>query len=219
VSTKKGNLINSDGTVKTEAFRGERRRLSPAGQRRAPRNAARVNPSGTDVSVFGATTNLHWTYDTALGGDDVFKNSFTLELARAGLLNGKQGSVKIFKHSAQEWICSLANGLFGEYRLNDATDLAQSIAPANVVTNLEGSAENIDSQIVSRLHGLPLCQLSWFRDELRTLLLGPPDTTLRRTLANVFRFDKVTAKPQLNVNHTRDGRTGMAAAEIRSGMW
>jgi len=73
------------------------------------------------------------TYDTQLGGDDLFENPFTLELTLAG---GRFNSNKLFEHDAQEWICSRNNRLFGLWRLNNANDLAEVEAPTNVVLNV-----------------------------------------------------------------------------------
>jgi hypothetical protein len=70
------------------------------------------------------------TYDVAQGGDDIFTNPFTRELTLAG---GRINSDKLLEHDAQEWICSLDNGLFGLWRLNNANDLAEVEAPTNIV--------------------------------------------------------------------------------------
>ena len=71
------------------------------------------------------------TFDTALGGDDLFENPFNLEVTQAG---GVLQSIKLFVHDAQEWICSLDNGLFGLWRLNNANDDAEVEAPTNIVS-------------------------------------------------------------------------------------
>jgi hypothetical protein len=73
------------------------------------------------------------TYDTALGGDDLFINPFTLQQTQAqGILRSR----KLFAHDAQEHICTLPNGLTS-WRLNNANDDAETVAPTNIVTNLE----------------------------------------------------------------------------------
>jgi hypothetical protein len=73
------------------------------------------------------------TYDSVIGNQDadLFQNSFTLELTQAG---GVLQSNKLMIHDAQEWICSLDNGLFGLYRLNNAADIAEVEAPVNIVS-------------------------------------------------------------------------------------
>ena len=76
------------------------------------------------------------THDTVLGGDDLFQNPFSVELAGAG---GVVQSDKVFIHDAQEWICSLDNGMFGLWRLNNAGDIAEVEAPTNVVVNVNFS--------------------------------------------------------------------------------
>lgn len=77
------------------------------------------------------------TFDTVLGGDDLFTNPFSLELAQAG---GILRSNKILKFDAQEWICSLNNGLFGKYRLNNANGNAEVEAPTSIVVNVNNAA-------------------------------------------------------------------------------
>jgi hypothetical protein len=149
------------------------------------------------------------TADTALGGDDIFSNPFTPELAKAGQVNGVQVTNKVFRHEAQEWICSLPNGIFGEYRLNNAADVAEVVAPANIVTNLQGAAQNIDSQI--RTGDCMTCHykesaILGFKDQLRShLVTSPSFNAAEKKLGSIFfRFDKITAKvAELNRNHTR----------------
>ena len=149
------------------------------------------------------------TYDTTLGGDDIFTNPFTTELAAAGQINGGKLTNRVFRHNAQETICSLPNGLFGEYRLNDAADIGQSVAPGNVVINLQAAAQNIDSQI--RVGDCSVCHykesaILGFKDQLRSHITGNPVfNNAEKKLGQVFfRFDKITARVQeLNNNHTR----------------
>jgi len=149
------------------------------------------------------------TLDTALGGDDIFKNPFSVELTKAGQVNGAVVSNKLFKHDAQEWICSLPNGLFANYRLNNAADVAQSIAPGNVVVNLQGAANNIDTQI--RVGDCMTCHykesaILGFKDQLRAhLTTNPAFNNAEKKLGQIFfRFDKITAKvSELNNNHAR----------------
>jgi uncharacterized protein (DUF1697 family) len=149
------------------------------------------------------------TYDTQLGGDDIFKNPFTLELVQAGQINGAKVSNKIYRHDAQEHICSLPNGLFAEYRLNDKADVGQSIAPGNVVINLQGASNNIDSQI--RVGDCMTCHykesaILGFKDQLRAhLTTNPAFNQAEKKLGQIFfRFDKITAKvAELNRNHSQ----------------
>jgi hypothetical protein len=162
------------------------------------------------IAVFDSTDGVCIsTYDTVLGGDDIFKNPFTLELARAGQVNNQQVTLRIFQHDAQEHICTRPNGLFAEYRLNDRADTGQSIAPANVVTNLQGAAANIDSQI--RLGDCMVCHykesaILGFQDQLRAhITSNPAFSNVEKKLGAIFfRFDKITARvAELNRAHAR----------------
>lgn len=147
------------------------------------------------------------TYDTALGGDDLFTNPFPLELIKAGQINGQVNSNKLFKHAAQEHICTLANGLFGLYRLNDAADTAQVVAPTNIVINIEGA--KIDPSI--RIGDCSNCHYKDgaaipFKDQLRAhILSNTAFNEKEKNLAKIFfKFDEVSARiGQLNQEHAR----------------
>ena len=77
------------------------------------------------------------TFDGKIGGDDFFENPFSLELARAG---GRINTNRINKFDAQEWICSLPNGMFGKYRLNANNNLIDSSAPTDIVVDAINAA-------------------------------------------------------------------------------
>lgn len=147
------------------------------------------------------------TYDTILGGDDLFTNPFTVELQRAGQINGNINTNKVFKHNAQEHICTLPNGLFGLYRLNDNADLAQVVAPTNVVINTEGA--RIDPSI--RIGDCSNCHYKDgaaipFKDQLKNHIIGNTafNQNEKRLAQIFFRFDQVTARiDQLNKEHAR----------------
>ena len=160
------------------------------------------------------------TYDTALGGDDLFTNPFTLELISANQINGQVLSKRLFKHAAQEHIASLPNGLFGLYRLNNAQDIAEIAAPNNIVINLEASKNQMDSTI--RIGDCSVCHYKEaaaipFRDQLRAHVLGNPafSTNEKRLATIFFRFDRVTARiDELNREHTRAMQAlGITAAQ------
>lgn len=86
------------------------------------------------------------TFDTVLGGDDLFANPFIFEVANA---IGNVRSDKVFLHNAQEWICQLPNGLT-LWRLNNNIPLtngpggfavngggaSETVAPTNIVVNV-----------------------------------------------------------------------------------
>lgn len=147
------------------------------------------------------------TYDTALGGDDLFTNPFTVELQRAGQINGQINTNKVFKHNAQEHICTLPNGLFGLYRLNDNLDNAQVVAPTNIVINTEGA--RIDPSI--RIGDCSNCHYKDgaaipFKDQLRAHVVGNSAfNQVEKRLATIFfRQDQVSAQiDQLNKEHAR----------------
>jgi len=82
------------------------------------------------------------TYDSILGGDDLFENPFSIELIKAG---GRINSNKLFDFDAQEWICSLNNRMFGLWRLNNANNLAEVEAPTNIVIHV--GSRRIDAAI------------------------------------------------------------------------
>ena len=154
-------------------------------------------------SRFGSCVGTH---DTVLGGDDVFSNSFPIELARANQINGNLLTAKIFNHNAQEWICSLPNKLWGLYRLNNAQDLAEAAAPNNVVNQPDA---RIDPTI--RIGQCSLCHFKEgvaipFRDQLRAHISGNTAYNEKeKRLGDVFfRFDNMTASlEQINREHTR----------------
>ena len=130
------------------------------------------------------------TFDTALGGDDLFQNPFTRELAFAG--NG-QISNKIFRHDAQEHLFTLNNGLLG-FRLNNAADNAEIVAPANVVSNLGN--ERIDPQI--RLSDCANCHFGGmipFQDAIGEHILKNSAFDQNEKLVSqiFFKGDKITA--------------------------
>jgi hypothetical protein len=113
---------------------------------------------------------------------------------------------KVFKHNAQEWICTLPNKLFSLYRLNDATDVGQSFAPNNVVNQPDA---RIDPTI--RIGQCSLCHYKEgvaipFRDQLRAHIAGNTayNENEKRLGEVFFRFDKMTARlEQINRDHTR----------------
>lgn len=77
------------------------------------------------------------TYDTSLDNpDSVLVNPFTVEMANA---QGIERTDKIFDHAAQEFIFSMPNGLLTGYRLSNAAGDAETIAPTNVVIDVDQS--------------------------------------------------------------------------------
>lgn len=171
------------------------------------------------VTVF--ESNNGWcfgTYDTRFGGDDLFTNPFTIELARAGQVNNQQVTDKVFKHDAQEWICTLANGLWGLYRLNGADDLAAAFAPNDVVINIQGA--KIDPTIrngdCSNCHYKEAVAQP-FRDQLRShIITNSAFGNQEKNLARIFfQYDQITAlMDQLNRSHSRALTTlGVTAAQ------
>ena len=131
------------------------------------------------------------TFDSQLGGDDLFSNPFSKELALAG---GQLNSNKVFRHDAQEWICSLNNGLFGLYRLNNAEDNAEVEAPTNVVLNIDNS---IDPSI--RIGDCNKCHFNGgaipFSDQIAAHLRGNSAFGAQeKRLGDIFfRYDKISA--------------------------
>lgn len=158
------------------------------------------------------------TYDTKFGGDDLFTNPFTIELARAGQANNQQVTDKVFKHDAQEHICTLSNGLWGLYRLNGANDLAAAFAPNDVVININGA--KIDPTIrmgdCSNCHYKDAAAIP-FRDQLRAhIITNSAFGNQEKNLARIFfNYDQITAiLDQLNRSHARALTTlGITAAQ------
>jgi len=132
------------------------------------------------------------TFDTALGGDDLFTNPFNLELTVA---NNVRQSKRLFVHAAQEWICSLDNGLFGLWRLNNAADIVEVEAPANVVTNVNNAA--IDPSIrIGDCNGCHYSNVAIpFSDQIAKHISNNPafNANEKRLGQIFFRYDKVTA--------------------------
>jgi len=84
------------------------------------------------------------TYDSALSDTDShFVNPFPKE---ATIAQGVRRSNKIFKFTAQEHIYNLPNGMLG-YRLNGAAGIAETVAPNDVVINLNATASGLDPSI------------------------------------------------------------------------
>ena len=132
------------------------------------------------------------TYDTVLGGDDLFENPFTLELAQAGNIFQ---SNKIFRHDAQEWICSLNNRLFGLWRLNNANDIAEVEAPTNVVIDVE--ARKVDAAIrVGSCHKCHFRQVAIpFKDQIaQHLSVNSAFDESEKLLGSIFfNYNKMSA--------------------------
>lgn len=85
------------------------------------------------------------TYDTSLiNPDSVLANPFTPEIAQAGNV---LRSNKLFGFAAQEHIYSLPNGLLTGYRLNNNAGNAETIAPTNIVIDIEQSAIGLPPDI------------------------------------------------------------------------
>ena len=126
------------------------------------------------------------TFDTNLGGDDLFQNPFTDELAFAG------GVARVYKHDAQEHFCQNAAGLM-VWRLNNALDNAESVAPATVVTD---NGNRADTSI--RLGSCNDCHFKGaiaFKDQLnKHIISNPAFGADEKALAEIFfRGDKITA--------------------------
>ena len=131
------------------------------------------------------------TFDTALGGDNLFLNSFTIELIQArGILN----SDKLFKHDASEVICTALNGLT-IWGLHDAAGLGASAAPTNIVGN--NRTPNLDSAI--RIGDCGNCHFPEiiipFSDQLNAHILGNSAyDDKEKDLANTYiRYDRMAA--------------------------
>lgn len=129
------------------------------------------------------------TYDTAQGGDDLFINPFSIELAIDARSN------KLFAHDAQEHICSLPNGL-SVWRLNNANDLAEVEAPTNIVGNTSDT-KDIDSSV--RIGDCGNCHYAKiaipFADSLLPHILGNSafDANEKQTARDLFNNDRITA--------------------------
>ncbi len=129
------------------------------------------------------------TYDTALGGDDLFQNPFTRELAWVGGFSG----VRVFEHAAQEHFCTTNAGLF-VWRLNNADDTAEIVAPNNIVTNIGN--ERIDTAI--RIGDCANCHYKGaiaFKDQIgRHILSNPAFGADEKAISQIFfRGDKISA--------------------------
>jgi len=125
------------------------------------------------------------TFDTALGGDDLFANPFTLELARAG---GRINTKRIFDFAAGEHICTTNAGL-SVYRLNNNLDVAEGEAPTNIVTNRAPGLPELDPSI--RLGDCGNCHFRNaaipFSDQIRNHVLSNPGfDTNEKELAEIF---------------------------------
>jgi hypothetical protein len=130
------------------------------------------------------------TYDTALGGDDLFINPFSLELAIAARSN------KLFRHDAQEHICTSNNGLT-VWRLNNAADQAEVEAPTNIVGNTS-STKDVDGSI--RIGDCGNCHFDRiaipFADSILPHILGNSafDADEKQIARDIFNYDRITAK-------------------------
>lgn len=127
------------------------------------------------------------TYDVSLANlDSVFINPFPREATIAG---GQIRSNRIFKHQAQEHICTLPNGIFGEWRLNGANGQAASFAPGDIV-NDPGFAKydpTIRLGSCSECHHPNVAQ--GFKDQVQGAILTKTGFSEdEKTLARVF-FD------------------------------
>ena len=139
---------------------------------------------------------LMGAYDTALGGDDLFQNPFSLELIQ---FQGVLQSRKLFRHDAQEWIASQANGLFGLFRLNNALGneggFAEVEAPTNIVTNVNNAA--LDPSI--RILDCNSCHFSQvaipFSDQIGAFIIRNSafDQNEKLLSERFFRFDEMQA--------------------------
>lgn len=130
------------------------------------------------------------TFDVAneANSDDLFQNPFSKELAFAG------GSNRIFDHVAQEHYCTAPNGMF-TWRLNNAADIAEVVAPGNVVVNLGN--ERIDASIrigdCFSCHGI--AGAIPFKDQVGQFIVSNPGfNENEKKLAQIFfRGDKISA--------------------------
>jgi len=158
------------------------------------------------------------TFDFVLGGDDLFTNPFSLELAQAG---GVLRSNKILQFDAQEWICSLDNGLFGKWRLNNNVGggggSAEVEAPTAIVVNVSNAA--VDAAI--RIGDCNQCHYTQvaipFADQIANHLRSNSAFNAdEKQLGSIFfRQDKVSAV--INEINTRNLRAlqdmGVTAAQ------
>ena len=136
--------------------------------------------------------NCLGTFDTALGGDDLFQNPFNLELTQAG---GVLQSNRLFNHAASEWICALPNGLWGLWRLNNAADNAEVEAPTNIVTNVNNAA--IDAAIrIGDCNGCHYASVAIpFSDQIGAHIRNNAqfDQNEKRLGSVFFKYDRISA--------------------------
>jgi hypothetical protein len=139
------------------------------------------------------------TYDMVFGGDDIFQNSFSKELALVANSN------KLLAHDAQEHICTANNGL-SIWRLNNAADLAEVVAPTNIVGNTS-ETKDVDSAI--RLGDCGNCHFKTilipFADSLLPHILGNSafDADEKQVARDIFNADRITAKV-LEINRVNE---------------
>jgi len=130
------------------------------------------------------------TFDTAneANADDIFKNPFSAELGFVARSN------RVLDFKAQEHFCTSANGLF-KWRLNNANNTAESVAPANIVVNIGN--ERIDSQIrladCFSCHGI--AGAIPFKDQIGQFIINNPGFNRNEKLVSriFFRGDKISA--------------------------
>ena len=172
------------------------------------------------------------TYDTQLGGDDLFQNPFSLELIQ---FNGVLQSNKLFKHDAQEFIAAQSNGLFGNFRLNNALGndggFAEVEAPTNVVINVNN---RIDASIRPiDCNGCHFSQIAIpFSDQIGAFILRNSnfDQNEKLLAQRFFKFDEMqaiigdinrrnrSALDELVINGNEDPITEVIAKPFRNEM-
>lgn len=141
-------------------------------------------------------SNFGWcmtSYDTSLADQDSFNvNPFPIFAANAG---GQILSQKVFDFTAQEHLCTMANGLYLG-RLNGANGIAQSEAPGNIVTNPD---DRYHDGII-RLGGCPLCHSTMGKaviDEAQTVIrTNPAFNANEKILGDIF-YNQVQFDGQL----------------------
>lgn len=152
--------------------------------------------------------NLYGTFDTDIGGDNLFENPFPLE----------SGSERVFQHDASEWIYSLPNGLLG-WRLNAniGNGEAETEAPITVVIDTEASSIGLDPTI--RLLSCSRCHIEIInaQDQLGPHIASSAGFNADDKLdaINIFREDAFQAAVRRDTNRLQEGFAELGFAPDR----
>ena len=129
------------------------------------------------------------TFDSALGGDDMFVNPFPIEAVIAG--DGVQISDRVYQFDAMETICANPNSLYEDFYLNGAAKLAEFEAPNDVVNQQNPIDPTIRLRDCSRCHHDAAIE---FTDQLGSHIANNPAFNLdERTRGAIF-FSAIRAQ-------------------------